>query len=165
MLRTPHTLVGPRGMAYPLGLLFIFLSWSCVDLPTGYALENLSFPILEQESLNIRMSTQTILPPPALVKQQLSIADIPIASPFVGPPPKTAILESDNGHRVAILSIPSEGNLLVHFLQKDIPDIPLLPLRACTQQRQCATDRRPLTGGLGCVAICVQDLLRFSSQP
>ena len=149
-----------------LGLLFMLLGCSSLVNPgPGYALENLGNPIFEQESLNIRMSTQAILPPKTLVTQQLSFPDIRIASPFIGPPPKTAILESDSGHRVAILSINSEEILTVHFLQDDITNVPLSPLLACTEHRQCATDRRPLTGGLGCVAICFQDLLRFSSQP
>ena len=149
-----------------LGLLFIFLGCSGLVHPGhGHAVENFESPNFEGESLNIRMSTQAILPPKALIKKQLAFPDISIASPFIGPPPKTAILESDAGHRVAILAINPEGRLTVHVLQDDILNVPLSPLRACTEHRQCATDRRPLTGGLGCVAICFQDLLRLSSQP
>jgi len=157
---------GLRTICQTLGLLFIFLGCSGLVNPgPAQTCDNYESPNFEWEHLNIRMSTQAILPPKTLVKKQLALPDISIASPFIGPPPKTAILESDAGHRVALLAINPEGRLTVHVLQDDMPHPPLAPLLTCTEQRQCATDRRPLTGGLGCVAICFQDLLRSSPQP
>ena len=166
MMITHSSRTGLRTIYQTLGLLFIFLGCSGLVNPgPGYTDDKFESPNFEGEHLNIRMSTQAILPPKALVKKQLDFPDVSIASPFIGPPPKTAILESDAGHRVAIWAINPEGKLTVHVLQDGIPNPPLAPLLACTEQRQCATDRRPLTGGLGCVAICFQDLLRSSPQP
>lgn len=118
----------------------------------------------EMSSLNIRLSNRAIHPPEELIKKTLTFKKIQAARPRVGPSPNAAILEDDNRQRVVVLSPQENGGIQADFLvDLDInPHIPILT--QCTQQRQCAFDRRPMTGGLGCVAMCLREVLNRVNQ-
>ena len=110
-------------------------------------------------SLNIRMSHQTIQAPKNLVRESLDLPEIRAARSMIAPSPKTAILEDDNHNRVVILSVSEEGQVHAQILE-DLDLSTKIPfIAACTNQRGCAFDRQPITGGLACVAICVQQAL------
>ena len=110
-------------------------------------------------SLNVRMSHQTIQAPKDLVRANLDLPEIRAARSMIAPSPKSAILEDDNHNRVVILSISEEGQVHAQILE-DLDLSTKIPfIAACTNQRGCAFDRQPITGGLACVAICVQQAL------
>ena len=107
-------------------------------------------------TLNVRLSSRPIRPPDELVKNSVPLTGIIPARPHVGPPPQAAILEDDQRNRIAILSADDNG-MITAYLLENIDLQPHMPtLMKCTEQRQCAVDRMPLMGGLGCVAICPQ---------
>ena len=110
-------------------------------------------------SLNVRMSHQAIHAPKNIVKENLDLPEVRAAQSMIAPSPKSAILEDDNHNRVVILSISEEGQVHAQILEElDFSNkIPLV--KACTSRRGCAFDRQPVTGGLACVAICVQHAL------
>lgn len=116
-------------------------------------------------SLNIRLSQRPISPPEDLVKATVTLADVQAARMMVGPSPQAAILEDDHHQRVMILSTQDDGHIRAQLLTEfDLaPRIPFIT--ACAQDRECAYDRRPVTGGLGCIAICVQQSLDPNQVP
>jgi len=110
-------------------------------------------------SLNVRMSHQAIHAPKDLVKQSLDLPEVRAARSMIAPSPKAAILEDDNHHRVVVLSASDEGQVHAQVLEELDFSSKIPFIRACTDQRGCAFDRQPVTGGLACVAICVQQAL------
>ena len=110
-------------------------------------------------TLNVRLSSRPIRPPDELVKHSLPLTGIIPARPHVGPPPQAAILEDDQRRRIAILSTDDNGMITAYLLENIELQPHMATLRKCTDQRQCAVDRMPLMGGLGCVAICLKDIL------
>ena len=110
-------------------------------------------------SLNVRMSHQAIQAPKDLVIQSIDLPEVRAARSMIAPSPKAAILEDDNHHRVVILSTSGEGQVHAQVLE-DLDFSAKIPfIQVCTAQRGCAFDRQPVTGGLACVAICVQQAL------
>ena len=110
-------------------------------------------------SLNIRMSHQAIQAPKILMKDNLDLPEIRAARSKIAPSPKSAILEDDNHNRVLILSVSEEGQVHAQILENLDFSSKIPFITACTSQRSCAFDRQPVTGGLACVAICVQQAL------
>ncbi|UCE63923.1 MAG: hypothetical protein JSU59_01840 [Nitrospirota bacterium] len=121
--------------------------------------ENTSF------SLNVRLSSRTIHPPKELIKEVISLKGIRAARPRVGPPPQAAIIEDDQRRRIVILSIEETGLIMAYVLE----DLDLKPhlseIALCAQEHHCGEDRMALTGGLGCIAICVKNVLDKIIQP
>lgn len=115
--------------------------------------------VADLTSLNVRMSHQAVQVPSQLVKEQVDLSEVRAARSMIAPSPKAAILEDDNHHRVVVLSATEEGQIQAQVLE-DLDFSSKIPfIRACTDQRRCAFDRQPVTGGLACVAICVQQAL------
>ena len=110
-------------------------------------------------TLNVRLSSRVIHPPKELIHQAIPLNGIQAARPRVGPPPLSAILEDDQRRRVVILSTDETGMITAYVLENlDIePHVP--EVVECTRQRHCAEDRMAMMGGLGCVAICLKDVL------
>ncbi|MDE0144775.1 MAG: hypothetical protein OXI53_05800 [Nitrospira sp.] len=120
---------------------------------------------LTSSTLNIRMSQRTIHPPKHLVKAVVELPHVQAARAKIAPSPKSAVLEDDNHNRALILSVLDDGRLQVHVLD-DLDFEQHVPfVTACAKDRGCAYDRRPLTGGLGCVAICIQQSLDPGREP
>lgn len=116
-------------------------------------------------SLNIRLSHRPVQPPKSMIKKTLELPDVRAARVRIGPSPQAAILEDDDHNRVIILSSQEDGRIVANLLV-DLNLKPVLtPLIHCTQERQCAYDRMPVTGGLGCIAICLQKFLDPENQP
>ena len=116
-------------------------------------------------SLNIRLSQQAIHPPKPMVREVVALPNVQAARARIAPSPKAAILEDNDHHRVLILSVLDDGRLEAQVLA-DLDFAPHVPfVAACAENRGCAYDRRPITGGLGCVAICIQQALDPSRQP
>ena len=110
-------------------------------------------------SLNVRMSHQAIQAPKDLIKESLDLPEIRAARSMIAPSPKAAILEDNNHHRVVILSAGDDGQVHAQVLE-DVDFSHKIPfIKACVNHRGCAFDRQPVTGGLACVAICVQQAL------
>ena len=110
-------------------------------------------------SLNVRLSSRGIHPPKELIKHVVALKGIQAARPRVGPPPQAAILEDDERRRVAILSTDDTG-MITTYLLEDLDLEPHLPeVAQCTQDRHCAEDRMATMGGLGCIAICMKDVI------
>lgn len=116
-------------------------------------------------SLNIRLSSAQIKPPAALIQNSIILEGIQAASTQVGPSPQSAILEDDQRRRVAVLSQGENGLITAHLLYDVDLESKLPALVHCTKERECAFDRRPITGGLGCVAICLQKILDPNFTP
>ncbi len=116
-------------------------------------------------SLNIRLSSKIIRPPQELVTSILTIPNVDIARPMVGPPSKSAILEDDQRHRMVVLTAEDNGELTAYMLDH----IDLAPhvqeLRQRAIERGCGQDRMSITGGMGCVAICVKDIIEAEILP
>ena len=110
-------------------------------------------------SLNIRMSHRTIQAPKYLVRENLDLPEIRAARSMIATSPKSAVLEDDNHNRVVILSVSEEGLVHAQVLEDLEFSNKISFVTACTTQRSCAFDRQPITGGLACVAICVQQAL------
>ena len=120
---------------------------------------------LDLTSLNVRLSQRAIHPPKPLVKEVVELPHIQAARARIAPSPKSAILEDDHHTRVLILSILEDGRLQAQVLA-DLDFARHVPfVAACADNRGCAYDRRPITGGLGCVAICIQQALDPSREP
>ncbi len=121
--------------------------------------------ILDLTSLNIRLSRRAVHPPRRLVREVVTLPpDIMAARAKVAPSPKAAILEDDHHHRALVVSALDDGRLQVAVLA-DLDLAPAIPfVAACARERGCAYDRRPVTGGLGCVAICIQQALDPNRQ-
>ncbi len=119
----------------------------------------------QSSTLNVRLSTRTIRPPLDMISTTLTISDIIIAKPIVGPPSKSAILEDDQRHRMVILTSEDNGDLTAYMLD----NIDIAPhvqdLRAQVTARGCSHDRMTITGGLGCVALCLKDIIEGKILP
>lgn len=116
-------------------------------------------------SLNVRLSHRAIRAPQHLVKEVVELPHIQAARAKIAPSPQAAILEDNHHNRVLILSASEDGGLQAQVLV-DLEFAEAIPfVTACADQRGCAYDRRPMTGGLGCVAICIQQALDPSRQP
>jgi hypothetical protein len=151
-------------------LPFLFLnlfSLTCLALalPAG-AEEGLKEEGLEPQpfsDLNLRFSNQPLTPPDTLIVQTIPLPGISVARPFVAPVPQAVIFENDHRQRVAVLSTDSTGILTLYLLEH-LPLDPKLPaLIQCANNRGCEADRTPLTGGLGCLALCIKELLELSA--
>ncbi len=113
--------------------------------------------------LNLRMSNRPLTPPEHLIHQTIPLNTLSVASPFVAPAPQAVIFEDDQRHRLAILSTDETGQLTL-FLLEPLPLDPKLPtLVQCANDHHCETDRTPMTGGLGCLAFCLKDLLEATA--
>ncbi len=113
--------------------------------------------------LNLRFSNRSLIPPDTLIVQTIPLTGISVASPFVAPVPQAVIFEDDRRQRVAVLSTDSSGSLTLYLLEQ-LPLAPKLPaLVQCANNRGCQADRTPLTGGLGCLAFCLKELLELSA--
>jgi hypothetical protein len=109
--------------------------------------------------LNLRFSNRPVTPPDNLIVQTIRLTELSVARPFVAPAPQAVIFEDDQRQRLAILSTNDTGQLTL-FLLESLPLDPKLPsLVQCANSRGCQTDRTPLTGGLGCLALCLKELL------
>ena len=119
----------------------------------------------ENSGLNIRLSQRAIHPPKPLVKEVVELPHIQAARARIAPSPKSAILEDDHHTRVLILSVLEDGRLQAQVLA-DLDFAQHVPfVAACADNRGCAYDRRPIIGGLGCVAICIQQALDPGREP
>ena len=116
--------------------------------------------------LNLRFSNRLLTPPDNLIVQTIRLTEFSVARPFVAPAPQAVIFEDDQRQRLAILSTNDSGHLTL-FLLESLPLDPKLPsLVQCANNRGCQTDRTPLTGGLGCLAFCLKELLEtIASNP
>jgi len=119
----------------------------------------------ELSTLNVRLSSKAIHPPRELVVTTLNLPDIAIAKPIVGPPSKSAILENDQRHRLVVLTSEESGNITAYVLDNIDLAPHLQSLRALTADRGCAHDRMTITGGLGCVAICLKEIIEAEILP
>ena len=120
---------------------------------------------LTSSTLNIRLSQRAIHPPKHLVKAVVELPRVQAARAKIAPSPKSAVLEDDNHNRALILSVLDDDRLQVHVLN-DLDFAQHVPfVTACAKNQGCAFDRRPITGGLGCVAICIQRSLDPSREP
>lgn len=147
----------------------MFMIWAISVLCLGMSSPSMAQSPSEKEgigsqssnpfSLNVRLSSRAIHPPKELIKQVIPLQGIKAARPRVGPPPQSAILEDDQRRRVIILSTEDSGMITAYVLENlDIePHVP--DVIQCTRQRHCAEDRTAIMGGLGCIAICVKDVL------
>jgi hypothetical protein len=113
--------------------------------------------------LNLRFSNRPLTPPDSLIVQTIPLTGLSVARPFVAPNPQAVIFEDDHRQRVAVLSTDSSGALILYLLEH-LPLDPKLPaLFECAHNRGCEADRTPLTGGLGCLALCIKELLELSA--
>ncbi len=113
--------------------------------------------------LNLRFSNRSISPPENLIIQTIPLTGLSVARPFVAPAPQAVIFENDQRERLALLSTNKTGRLTLFLLER-LPLDPKLPgLVQCANNRGCQTDRTPLTGGLGCLALCLKDILETSA--
>ncbi|WP_447962522.1 hypothetical protein [Nitrospira sp. Ecomares 2.1] len=113
--------------------------------------------------LNLRFSNRPLTPPDSLIIQTIPLTGLSVARPFVAPNPQAVIFEDDQRQRVAVLSTDNSGALILYLLE-NLPLDPKLPaLFECAHNRDCEGDRTPLTGGLGCLALCIKDLLELAA--
>ena len=113
--------------------------------------------------LNLRFSNRRLTPPENLIVQTIPLPGLSVASPFVSPTPQAVIFEDDQRQRLAILSTDGAEHLTL-FMLEPLPLDPELPsLVQCANERGCHTDRTPLTGGLGCLAVCLKELLETTA--
>ena len=142
-------------------LIFIFILLVITPFPT-LANEEIATNSPGPEpftDLNLRFSNRPLSPPENLIVQTIPLNDLSVASPFVAPAPQAVIFEDDQRQRLAVLSTNEAGHLTL-FLLEPLPLDPKLPsLVQCANARSCQTDRTPLTGGLGCLAVCLKELL------
>lgn len=114
--------------------------------------------------LNLRFSNRPLIPPDHLVSQTIPLTDLKVASSFVAPSPQAVIFENDQHQRLAILTTNETGRLTL-FLLESLPLDPKLPsLVQCANNRRCQTDRTPMTGGLGCLAFCLKEILESAAS-
>ena len=155
-----------RTPASPFDIVSTMPSASCSPCATAQRrLDALATKPGENSGLNIRLSQRAIHPPKPLVKEVVELPHIQAARARIAPSPKSAILEDDHHTRVLILSMLEDGRLQAQVLA-DLDFAQHVPfVAACADNRGCAYDRRPITGGLGCVAICIQQALDPSREP
>ncbi len=122
--------------------------------------------ILDLTSLNIRLSQGAIHPPQHLVREVVTLPpSVRVARTRIAPSPKAAVLEDDHHNRALIVSVVDDSRLQVTVLA-DLNFASTIPfVTSCAGDRGCAYDRSQMTGGLGCVAICIQQALDPSRQP
>ncbi len=109
--------------------------------------------------LNLRFSNRPLDPPENLIVQTVPLTDFSVATAMVAPSPQAVIFENDLRQRLAVLTQDETGPLTL-FLLAPLPLDPKLPsLVQCAHDRRCETDRTPLTGGLGCLALCLKEQL------
>lgn len=113
--------------------------------------------------LNLRFSNRPLTPPDTLIVQTIPLTGISVANPFVAPVPQAVIFEDDRRQRVAVLSTDSSGTLTLYLLEHLSLDHRLPALVECANNRGCEADRTPLTGGLGCLALCIKEILELSA--
>jgi len=148
-----------------LALSLCFLSQVANPRPT-LAQEELKEERLKPEpfsDLNLRFSNRPLTPPDTLIVQTIPLTGISVANPFVAPVPQAVIFEDDRRQRVAVLSTDSSGTLKLYLLEHLSLDHRLPALVQCANNRGCEADRTPLTGGLGCLALCIKELLELSA--
>jgi hypothetical protein len=151
-------------------LALIVLSVFSLGLLTNPSLsraqEGLKDEALETQpfsDLNLRFSNRPLSPPETLIVQTIPLTGLSVARPFVAPDPQAVIFEDDRRQRVAVLSTDSSGTLTLYLLESLPLDHKLPVLVQCANDRGCEADRTPLTGGLGCLALCIKDLLELSA--
>ena len=145
--------------------LFFFILLVMVPAPTLANKEGLDNTLVKEPftDLNLRLSNRPLTPPDNIIVQTISLAGLSVARPFVAPSPQAVIFENDQRQRVAILSMNDTGRLTLFLLER-LPLDPKLPgLVQCANNRGCQTDRTPLTGGLGCLAFCLKNLLEAAA--
>jgi len=131
--------------------------------PTEEGLKEEGLEPQPYSDLNLRFSNRSLIPPDTLIVQTIPLTGISVARPFVLPAPQAVIFEDDRRQRVAVLSTDSSGTLTL-YLFEHLPLAPKLPaLVQCANNRGCEADRTPLTGGLGCLAFCLKELLELSA--
>ncbi|MDR4462252.1 MAG: hypothetical protein MRJ67_17320 [Nitrospirales bacterium] len=149
-------------------LLLALITLSLLVLPRpSIAEEDLKgeegLPLQPFSDLNLRFSNRPLTPPDSLIVQTIPLTGLSVARPFVAPNPQAVIFEDDHRQRVGVLSTDSSGELILYLLE-DLPLDPKLPaLFECAHNRSCEADRTPLTGGLGCLALCIKELLELSA--
>ncbi len=148
-------------------LIFFILvvMFSTTTLANEEDLDNI--PVSEPfTDLNLRFSNRPLTPPDNLIVQTIRLTGLSVAQPFLAPSPQAVIFEDDQRQRLAILSTNDTGHLTL-FLLESLPLDPKLPsLVQCANNRSCQTDRTPLTGGLGCLALCLKELMEtIASSP
>ena len=116
-------------------------------------------------TLNIRLSSKMIRPPQELISSTLNIPNVQIAKPMVGPPAKSAILEDDQRHRMVVLTAEDNGELTAYMLDNINLGPHLQDLQVRAIDRGCARDRMSITGGLGCVALCLKEIIETKILP
>jgi hypothetical protein len=157
-------------MVNPLSMpkLVFFILLVMVPAPTLANKEGLDNTLVKEPftDLNLRLSNRPLTPPDNLIVQTIQLTGLSVARPFVAPSPQAVIFEDDQRQRLAVLSINDTGHLTL-FLLQSLPLDPKLPgLVQCANNRGCQTDRTPLTGGLGCLAFCLKELLEtIASSP
>ncbi len=152
-------------------IAFLFVSLCSLTLlitnpgqaPGEEGLKEEGLELQPYSDLNLRFSNRSLTPPDTLIVQTIPLTGITVASPFVAPTPQAVIFEDDRRQRVAVLSTDSSGSLTLYLLEP-LPLAPKLPaLVQCANNRGCEADRTPLTGGLGCLAFCLKELLELSA--
>ena len=114
--------------------------------------------------LNLRFSNRPLIPPHDLIVQTIPLIDVSVASSFVAPSPQAVIFEDEQRRRLAILST-NETEPITLFLLEPLPLDPKVPsLVQCANAHRCQSDRTPLTGGLGCLALCIKEHLETISE-
>lgn len=140
-------------------------------LPSAHAGEPFTSPstaerdsdVVDLSTLNVRLSTRAIRPPQDQVKRTVVLHGMRAVKPLAGELTRAAILEDDTRRRVMVISTDGkspDGPIHAYLLYEFDVERYLSGLSACTRKRRCSQDRTPGTGGLGCVAICLVELLR-----
>ena len=144
---------------FSCAFIFFYCWLALLSTPTCWA-ESSAIPEKSNAlSLNIRLSRKAIRPPESMLASTVRIPNVQIAKPMVGLPAQSAILEDDRRHRIMVLTTENHQELTAYMLE-DIDLLPHLPeLRKRLTDRQCASDRMEVTGGLGCIALCVKEIL------
>jgi len=145
--------------------LFFFILAILISTHTLANEARLDNPPAEEpfNNLNLRLSNRPLTPPDTMIVQTIPLTGLSVARPFVAPSPQAVIFENDQRQRLAILSMNKTEHLTL-FLLEPLPLDPKLPgLIQCANNRGCQTDRTPLTGGLGCLAFCLKDILEEAS--
>ena len=109
--------------------------------------------------LNLRLSNRPLTPPDNMVAQAILLRGLTVAQAFVAPSPQAVIFEDDQRQRIAVLSQDKAKHLTLFLLEPLSLDPALPRLLQCANQRNCQTDRTPMTGGLGCLAFCLKEIL------
>lgn len=144
-------------------IVILLVIGATTALANEQAIDN-EFAPDEFTDLNLRFSNRPLSPPEDLIIQSIPLTGLSVARPFVAPSPQAVIFEDDQRQRLAILSITQPDHLTLYLLES-LPLDPTLPtLFQCAHHRGCQTDRTPLTGGLGCVAFCLKELLEETTS-